>query len=136
MKTNIPLAIAAVTVIGLAACEDRSAPTPAKPAPTTTPAPAPAPKAVPPATPAPETAPEIKATEADLKIATEIRRLITEDKAMSTGAQECKIAVMQGVVTLTGLVDTRAEKDSIEAKAKGVDGVTRVDNRLEVKPPK
>ena len=81
-------------------------------------------------------APEVKADEADLKIATEIRRLIMEDKSLSTAAQGCKIAVTQGGVTLTGLVDTRAERESIETKAKSVDGVTRVDNKLEVKPPK
>lgn len=69
----------------------------------------------------------------DVKITAEIRRAIMEDKAMSTNAQNCKIITEQGVVTLRGVVDSAAEKDSVDAKARAVTGVSRVDNQLEVK---
>lgn len=70
----------------------------------------------------------------DVKITAAIRRSIMDDKSMSVDAQNCKIiADKSGVVTLRGPVASQAEKDSIEAKAKAVAGVNRVDNQLEVK---
>jgi len=44
-----------------------------------------------------------------------------------------KITVEEGVVTLRGQVDTEAEKQDLEAKARTVPGVQRVDNELKVK---
>lgn len=70
---------------------------------------------------------------ADIKITADIRRAIMDDKAMSTNAQNCKVITEKGMVTLRGVVDSQTEKDSVEAKAKAVAGVTRVDNQLEVK---
>lgn len=70
---------------------------------------------------------------ADVKITADIRRAIMDDKAMSTNAQNCKVITEKGMVTLRGVVDSQSEKDSVEAKAKAVAGVTRVDNQLEVK---
>jgi osmotically-inducible protein OsmY len=76
-----------------------------------------------------------KENAADIKITAEIRRAIMDDKAMSTNAQNAKIITADGVVTLRGVVASQAEKDAIEAKAKAVAGVTRVDNLLEIKTP-
>lgn len=71
----------------------------------------------------------------DIRITADIRRAIMEDKSMSTNAENCKVITDKaGVVTLRGVVNSQAEKDSIEAKAKAVAGVSRVDNQLEVKP--
>ncbi len=70
---------------------------------------------------------------ADIDITAAIRRAIMEDKSMSTNAQNCKIITEGGVTTLRGPVNSQSEKDAIEAKAKSVAGVTRVDNQLEVK---
>ncbi len=70
---------------------------------------------------------------ADVKITADIRRAIMDDKAMSMNAQNCKVITEKGIVTLRGVVDSQSEKDSVEAKAKAVAGVTRVDNQLEVK---
>ena len=71
---------------------------------------------------------------ADVQTTAEIRRAVMEDKSMSMNAQNCKIITdKSGVVTLRGPVDSQAEKDSIEAKAKAVAGVTQVVNELEVK---
>lgn len=71
----------------------------------------------------------------EIKITADIRRAIMEDKTMSMNAQNCKIVTEKsGLVTLRGVVNSQAEKDSIEAKAAAVAGVTKVDNQLEVKP--
>jgi osmotically-inducible protein OsmY len=65
----------------------------------------------------------------------QIRRAIVEDSSMSLNAQNCKIITDSGgFVTLRGVVDSQAERDAIEEKAKAVAGVTGVDNQLEVKP--
>ena len=47
-------------------------------------------------------------------------------------AHNVKIITSGGVVTLRGPVNSPQEKAAIEAKAKQVAGVTRVDNLLEV----
>lgn len=70
----------------------------------------------------------------DIKITADIRRAIMDDETMSVNAQNCKIITEKGgMVTLRGVVNTQAEKDAIESKAKLVAGVTRVNNQLEVK---
>jgi osmotically-inducible protein OsmY len=73
--------------------------------------------------------------QADVRIVAEIRRAITDDSAMSMNARNCKIVVSGGTVTLRGPVDSQAEKDAVEAKARAVTGVTSVVNELEVKNP-
>lgn len=69
----------------------------------------------------------------DIDITASIRRAIMADKSMSVNAQNCKIITEAGVTTLRGPVESQAEKDAIEAKARAVPGVTRIDNQLEVK---
>lgn len=128
--------IAAGALAVLPACERRE------------PTPAPAPAADRPSTAAPDNSARNEADRhegaktpidqseqtADVRITAAIRRAIMDDKSMSVNAQNVKIITEQsGVVTLRGPVDSQAEKDAIEAKAKGVAGVTRVDNQLEVK---
>jgi hyperosmotically inducible periplasmic protein len=71
---------------------------------------------------------------ADVTIVAEIRKAILSDSGMSVNAQNCKVVVQSGAVTLRGVVETQAEKESIGNKAKAVAGVTSVDNQLEVKP--
>jgi hyperosmotically inducible periplasmic protein len=70
--------------------------------------------------------------EADLKISSAIRKAVVDDKALSTNAHNVKIVTAGGVVTLRGPVKSAEEKTAIESKAKGVAGVTRIDNLLEV----
>ncbi len=68
-----------------------------------------------------------------IKITADVRRAIMDDKSMSTSAQNCKIITdSAGQVTLRGVVSSQAEKDSIQAKATAVAGVTKVINQLEV----
>lgn len=72
----------------------------------------------------------------DIEITAEIRRAVVDDATMSTNAKNVKIITAKGgAVTLRGVVDSQAEKDAIEAKAKAVAGVNSVDNQLEVKAP-
>ncbi len=51
----------------------------------------------------------------------------------STTTQNIKVTAMSGEVTLRGTVKTEAEKTDLEARAKAISGVTKVNNELEVK---
>lgn len=68
----------------------------------------------------------------DLRISAEIRQAVVGDKSLSVNAHNVKIITAGGTVTLRGPVKSKEEKTTIEAKAKLVAGVTRVDNLLEV----
>jgi uncharacterized protein YrrD len=63
------------------------------------------------------------------------RRLSTTLRTDATPvpADGYKITVEDGLVTLRGQVDTEAEKQDLESKARSVPGVQRVDNQLTVK---
>ena len=70
--------------------------------------------------------------EADRTITQNIRQAITADDSLSTNAKNVKIITNDGTVTLRGPVKSEKEKTDIEAKAKQVGGVKRVDNQIEV----
>ena len=70
--------------------------------------------------------------EADRTITQNIRQAITADDSLSTNAKNVKIITNDGTVTLRGPVKSEKEKTEIEAKAKQVAGVKRVDNQLEI----
>ena len=69
----------------------------------------------------------------DLQISQDIRKAIVADDSLSLDAHNVKVITAAGVVTLRGPVKSEQEKTAIEAKAKQVAGVTRVDSFLEVK---
>jgi hyperosmotically inducible protein len=69
----------------------------------------------------------------DRNITAEIRRSLVGDKTLSFTAKNVKIITVGGKVTLRGPVKSDDEKSAIEAKAKTANGVTEVDNQLEVK---
>ena len=71
-------------------------------------------------------------SKADIDTTAAIRKAVVDDKALSVNAHNVKIMTSNGVVTLRGPVKSEDEKKSIEAKAKQVAGVTRVENLLEV----
>ena len=71
-------------------------------------------------------------SEADRTITQNIRKALTADDSLSTNAQNVKIITNDGTVTLRGPVKSAKEKADIEAKAKQVAGVKRVDNQLEI----
>jgi len=71
---------------------------------------------------------------ADIKTTADIRKAIMDDDTMSMNAQNCKIITdKSGMVTLRGVVNSQAEKDSVAAKARSIAGDAKVDNQLEVK---
>ena len=70
---------------------------------------------------------------ADRDITAAIRRAVVGDKALSFTAKNVKIITVGGKVTLRGPVKSEDEKSAIEAKAKAANGVSSVDNQLEVK---
>jgi len=67
----------------------------------------------------------------DIKIAADIRSKVTDTK-MSTNAQNVKIIVQNGKVTLRGPVKSQEEKDNVNRIAREVAGDGNVDNQLEV----
>jgi osmotically-inducible protein OsmY len=70
--------------------------------------------------------------EADRTITQNIRQALTADDSLSTNAKNVKIITNDGTVTLRGPVKNEKEKVEIEAKAKQVAGVKRVDNQLDI----
>lgn len=145
MFVNRPIALAACVLVPfLIACEQRTTPKTTPPNPTppvggkdqTRPAPAPDNTANNKGDAAASAKTPMDQSQAgdDVAITAKVRRAIMEDKSMSTNAQNCKIITDKfGVVTLRGVVNSQAERDSIDAKARAIAGVTRVDNQLEVK---
>lgn len=69
----------------------------------------------------------------DVRITADIRKALVGDGSLSMAAKNAKVITANGVTTLQGNVDSDAEKAAVEAKAKAVAGVTRVDNQLTVK---
>jgi hyperosmotically inducible protein len=70
--------------------------------------------------------------EKDIQISASIRKAIVDDDSLSLNAHNVKVITNGGTVTLRGPVKSAQEKANIEAKAKQVAGVTRVENFLEV----
>ena len=70
---------------------------------------------------------------AEVKITASIRKAIMADKSLSFTAKNVKIITNGTRVTLRGSVKTDAERRTIENAARATDGVTDVDNQLEVK---
>jgi hyperosmotically inducible periplasmic protein len=72
-------------------------------------------------------------TDAERKITAAVRREIVRDKSLSFTAKNIKIMTVGGKVTLRGPVKNFQEKTAVEAHARQADGVTQVDNQLDVK---
>ena len=77
------------------------------------------------------TADQQKDTHSDLEITRQIRRSITEDKALSSYAKNVKVITQNGNVTLRGPVRSDEERKSIEAKAAEVAGTGHVKNEIQ-----
>ena len=72
-------------------------------------------------------------SKADINVAANVRSAIVADHSLSMKAHNIKLVANNGAVTLRGPVDSDAEKTKVEQIAKGVAGVTSVDNDLDVK---
>lgn len=71
-------------------------------------------------------------TEADRNITQSVRQAVVGKDGLSMNAKNVKIITNDGVVTLRGPVASAAEKADIAALAQQTQGVTRVDNQLEI----
>ena len=80
------------------------------------------------------TAGDQKQNSKDVEITRQIRKLVTDDKALSTYAKNVKIVTLDGSVTLSGPVRSEAEKKSVEAKAAQVAGSGHVKNEILIAP--
>jgi hyperosmotically inducible protein len=80
------------------------------------------------------TADQQKQNQPDRELARQIRRLIIQDKSLSTYAHNVKVIAQNGMVTLKGPVRSDEEKTTVEAKAAEVAGADKVTSQLEVKP--
>ena len=118
--------IAAILLLGAAACGDQPAPKPA---------PAPAPQAAPQPIITPAPAPEAKAPEApkpdpNKELAARVKRALEgEAKIQAAGID---VTAADGKVTLWGTAATAAERKRAESVAAKVDGVRSVDNQIKV----
>lgn len=71
-------------------------------------------------------------SERDVELTRMIRQKITENEDFSTDAENVKVIAENGVVTLRGPVETEEEKQAIVDLARETEGVSRVDDQLEV----
>jgi hyperosmotically inducible periplasmic protein len=70
----------------------------------------------------------------DLEITKEIRRSLTQDKSLSTYAQNVKVIAQNGKVTLKGPVRSADEKSAVLAKAAQVAGEANINDEMTVVP--
>lgn len=69
----------------------------------------------------------------DVDLTRRVRQEIVKDDSLSMSAKNIKIVSDGGVVTLQGNVASASEEDKILMKVKQLNGVVRVDNRLQMK---
>jgi len=67
----------------------------------------------------------------DSYITTKVKAELAKDS--STKAHNIKVTTKDGVVALSGTVDSKAEKEKAETDARGIKGVVDVNNGLKVK---
>jgi BON domain len=120
--------LAAILLLGAAACGDQPAPKPQ-------PAPAPAPQAAPQPIIAPAPAPEAKAPEApqpdpNKELAARVKKAL--EGAAKIQAAAIDVTAADGKVTLWGTAATAGERKRAESVAAKVDGVRSVDNQIKV----
>jgi hyperosmotically inducible protein len=72
------------------------------------------------------------ATKDDIALTQDIRRAVTKDDSLSTMAQNIKIISVDGVVTLSGPVESEVEQKQVAALAERIAGSGKVQNQLEI----
>lgn len=80
-----------------------------------------------------ETAQDQSMASTDEDITRQIRQAIVGDDDLSVAARNVTIVTRSGVVTLHGSVPDGDERAAIERHARSVSGVSRVDNRVDVR---
>jgi hyperosmotically inducible protein len=71
-------------------------------------------------------------TSADWEITTKVKSTILSDTSISASARFVSVNTTNGVVTLTGNVPTRQDRERIVRMVKKVSGVVRVDDQMTV----
>ncbi len=118
--------LAALIILGLAACGDEAPKPAAKPIPE-----APVAKPAPPPTPAPEAkAPEAPKPDPNKELASKVKRALEGEAKIQ--AQGIDVTASDGRVTLWGTAATAAERKRAATVASKVEGVTSVENKLAV----
>jgi hyperosmotically inducible protein len=74
----------------------------------------------------------VRAHVSDATITTSVKSSLIGDADVK--ARKIDVDTQNGVVYLTGMVESQMEKDEAERLAKGCDGVTRVVNNLQIGP--
>jgi osmotically-inducible protein OsmY len=89
------------------------------------------------AVPAPVAVPpphDVSATESDRVITERLRAVFGEDYEIAPAQLTVAIATVQGVVTLTGRVETDRQRTVMVGHARATEGVTSVDNQIVLAP--
>lgn len=68
----------------------------------------------------------------DIDLVADVRKAIVGDDSLSIKAHNVKVIANGGVVTLRGPVASAQEKARVQQLASGVQGVNRVENRLDI----
>jgi hypothetical protein len=117
--------LAALLIVGLAACGDEAPPRPAAKAPEAPPVAKPAPPPPPPVAKAEEPKPD-----PNKELADRVKRALTDDAKIQAAGID--VTAQNGTVTLWGTAATQSERNRAGAAAAKVQGVNSVDNRLAI----
>jgi hyperosmotically inducible periplasmic protein len=71
-------------------------------------------------------------SDSDRAVTQKIRKMLMSDDSLSTNGKNVKVTTAEGVVTLSGPVDSAKEKEDIARKINNIQGVRKVDNQLQV----
>ena len=72
---------------------------------------------------------------ADIEATANIRKALMSDDSLSSNAKNAKVITNNGVITLRGAVNTQAEKNTLEARAKEYAGSNRIVSELTIAAP-
>lgn len=68
----------------------------------------------------------------DRDISDRIRAVLSQENSLSDKAKAVNIVTQDGVVTISGQVESSKEKNKIEKRAKKIEGVKGINNNIEV----
>jgi hypothetical protein len=116
---------AAITGLCLTACDSNTSRTVAPSLPPSTPPAATSPSGVPPSG-------GVQTSAADQALAQRVTNSLREDTSLATVAPNITASANNGTVTLQGSVSSQQQRSDVEAKVRGITGVTQVTNNLKV----
>lgn len=72
-------------------------------------------------------------SDADKNLSERVRSALQSDPAFSANAENVRVTAQNGKIILRGTVNSEAEKQNIEAKAKQIVGANRLESQLQVR---